>query len=66
LRGNCLLKHVIEGKREVMGRRGRRRKKILDDIKETKGSLKLKEGYRMALLIEALSYKPESRGFDSR
>ena len=33
---NCLLKHVIEGKIkgriEVMGRRGRRRKKPLDDL----------------------------------
>jgi len=35
---NCLLKHVVEGKREgrieVTGRRGRRCKKILDDIKK--------------------------------
>jgi hypothetical protein len=34
---NCLLKHVtegkIEGRIEVMGRRGRRRKQLLDDIK---------------------------------
>jgi hypothetical protein len=38
LRRNCLLKHVIEGKLEgrieVMGRRGRRRKQLLDDLKE--------------------------------
>jgi hypothetical protein len=37
LRRNCLLKHVIEGKTEgrieVMGRRGRRRKWLLDDFK---------------------------------
>jgi hypothetical protein len=37
LRRNCLLKHVIEGKIEgrieVTGRRGRRRKKILNDLK---------------------------------
>jgi len=37
-RRNCLLKHVIEGKIEgwveVTGRRGRRRKKLLDDLKE--------------------------------
>jgi hypothetical protein len=37
LRKNCLLKHVIEGKTEgrmeVMGRRGRRRKWLLDDLK---------------------------------
>jgi hypothetical protein len=38
LRRNCLLKHVIEGKLEgtieMTGRRGRRRKKLLDDLKE--------------------------------
>jgi hypothetical protein len=37
-RGNRLLNHVIEGKTdgriEVTGRRGRRRKKLLDDLKE--------------------------------
>jgi len=37
LRRNCLLKHVIEGKTEgrieVMGRRGRRCKWLLDDLK---------------------------------
>ena len=36
---NCLLKHVVEGKIEgrieVTGRRGRRSKQLLDDIKET-------------------------------
>ena len=38
---NCLLKHVIEGKIEgrieVMGRRGRRRKLLLDNLKERRG-----------------------------
>ena len=38
LRRNCLLKQVIEGKikgeMEVTGRRGRRRKKLLDDLKD--------------------------------
>jgi hypothetical protein len=37
------LKHVIEGKiegrKEVTRRRGRRRKLLMDDIKETKGIL---------------------------
>jgi hypothetical protein len=37
LRRNCLLKHVIEGKtegrKEVIGRRGRRRNWLLDDLK---------------------------------
>jgi len=38
---NCLLQRVIEGKIkgeiEVTGRRGRRRRKLLDDLKERKG-----------------------------
>jgi hypothetical protein len=38
LRRNCFLKHVIEGKIEgrieVTGRRGRRHKQLLDDLKE--------------------------------
>jgi hypothetical protein len=38
LRRNCLLQQVIEGKIkggiEVTGRRGRRRRKLLDDLKE--------------------------------
>ena len=47
LRVNCLLKHAIEGKIEggveVTKRQGRRRKQLLDDIKETSGHWKLKE-----------------------
>ena len=47
LRGNCLLKHVIqgkvEGKLEVRGRRGGKRKQLLDDLKKTRGYCKLKE-----------------------
>jgi len=38
LRRNCLLKRVIEGKIkggiEVTGRRGRRRRKLLDDLRK--------------------------------
>ena len=34
LRRNCLLKHVIEGKIEGAGRRGRRRKQLLDTLKK--------------------------------
>jgi hypothetical protein len=38
LRRNCLLKHVnegkLEGRREMTGRRGRRRKKLLDDFRK--------------------------------
>jgi hypothetical protein len=47
LRRNCLLKQVIEGKLlgriEMMGRRGRRRKQLLDDLKEKRRFCKLKE-----------------------
>jgi hypothetical protein len=47
LRRNCLLKQVIEGKMkgemEVAGRRGRRRRKLLDDPKDRKGYSHLKE-----------------------
>jgi len=41
LRRNCLLQKVIEGKIkgviEVTGRRGRRCRKLLDDLKERRG-----------------------------
>jgi len=47
LRRNCLLKQVIEGKikgeMEVTRRRGRRRKKLLDDLKDRSGYPHLKE-----------------------
>jgi hypothetical protein len=46
LRRNCLLKHVMERIKEsieVMGRQGRRHKKLLDDSKLKKESWKLKE-----------------------
>ena len=47
MRRKCLLQRVIEGKIkggiEVTGRRGRRRKKLLDDLKERRGSPHLKE-----------------------
>jgi hypothetical protein len=37
---NCILKHIIEGKidgrKEVMLRRGRRRKQLLDNFKKTR------------------------------
>ena len=46
-RSNCLLRQVIEGKIkgrvEVTGRRGRRRKQLLSDLKETRGHCKLQE-----------------------
>jgi hypothetical protein len=44
---NCLLKHVIEGKLEgrieMTGRRGRRRKQLLDGRKEKRRYWKLKK-----------------------
>ena len=47
LHRSCLLKHVsggkTEGRIEVTGRQGRRRKQLLDDLKETRGYWDLKE-----------------------
>jgi hypothetical protein len=47
LRRNCLLQRVIEGKvkgwKEVTGRRGRRRRMLLDDLKERRGYSHLEE-----------------------
>jgi hypothetical protein len=47
LRRNCLLKQVIEGKIkgriEVKSRRGRRSKKLLDDLGDRRGYTNLKE-----------------------
>ena len=47
LRRNCLLKQVIErkikGEMEVTRRRGRIRKKLLDDLKDRRGYSHLKE-----------------------
>jgi len=46
LRRNCLLQRVIEGNIqggiEVTGRQGRRRRKLLDYLKERRGSSHLK------------------------
>jgi hypothetical protein len=47
VRRNCLLQRVIEGKikggTEVTGRRGRRHRKLLDDLKERRGYFHLME-----------------------
>jgi len=47
LRRNCLLQGVIEGEIKggikVTGRRGRRRRKLLDDLKERRGYSHLRE-----------------------
>jgi hypothetical protein len=48
LHRKCLLKYVIEGKLEgrieMMGRQGRKRKQLLDDVKGKRRYWKLKEG----------------------
>ena len=45
---NCIGKLIVDGKIkgriEVSGRQGRRRKQLFDDLKETRGCWKLKEG----------------------
>jgi len=46
LRRNCLLQVIegkIKGQIEVIRRRGRRRKKLLDDLKDRRGYCQLKE-----------------------
>ena len=47
LRRNCLVKQIIEGKIkgqiEVTRRRGRRRKKLVDDLKDRTGYCQLNE-----------------------
>jgi hypothetical protein len=47
LRRNCLLQRVIKGEIkggiEVTGRRGRKHRKLLDDLKERRGYSHLKE-----------------------
>jgi hypothetical protein len=56
---NCFLKQVVEGKIveriNLKGRRGRRRKQLLDDLKGTRGYWKLKE--------EALDRTSFGRGY---
>ena len=43
MRRNCILKRVIEGDIESTGKRGRRRKRLVDDLKEKKRYRNLKE-----------------------
>jgi hypothetical protein len=56
LRKNCLLQRVtegkIQGKIEVTRRQGRRRMKLLDDLKERRGYSHLKEKLWIALCGE--------------
>ena len=63
LRRDCLLQQVIEGKikarLEVAGRRGRRRRKLLDDLKEWRGYSHLKE----EVLVSTIWRARFGRGF---
>ena len=56
LRRNCLLKQVTEGKIkgeiEVIRRRGRRRKKLLDDLKDRRGRLSFEGGSSRSHYVE--------------
>jgi hypothetical protein len=56
LRRKCLLRQVIEGKIkggiEVAEKRGRRRRKLQDDLKESRGYSYLKEEALIALCGE--------------
>ena len=65
LRRNCFLKQVIEGKIkgeiEVTRRQGRRRKKLLYDLKDRRGYSHLKE----EALDRNLWRDPFGRGFES-
>jgi hypothetical protein len=53
---NCLLKYVIEGNiggmKEVTGIRGRRRKQVLDALKEEEGTGNRKKKHSIALCGE--------------
>jgi hypothetical protein len=61
LRRNCLLREVIEGNIkggiEVTGRRGRRRRKLLDDLKERRGILVSEGESSRSHCVERLLWK---------
>ena len=57
MRRNCLLKHVIVGtteerRIEVMGRRRRRCKKLLDDLQKKNRVLEIDRGSNISHLVE--------------
>jgi hypothetical protein len=60
LRRNCLVQQVIEGKIkgeiDVTGRRGRRRRKLLDDLKE-KRKLSFEGGSSRSHYVESSLWK---------
>jgi hypothetical protein len=61
LHRNCLLKWVIEGKieggMEVTGRRGRRRRKLLDNLKEKERILSFEVGRTRSHYVENRLWK---------
>ena len=61
LRRNCLQQRVIEGKIkgriEVTGSRGRRRRKILDDLKERRGYSSFEGGSSRSHYVERSLWK---------
>jgi len=61
LRRNCLLQRVTEGKIqvgiEVTGRQGRRRRKLLDDVKERRGYSHFKRGRSGSHYVESSLWK---------
>jgi hypothetical protein len=61
LRRNCLLRQVIEGKMkggiEVTGRRGRRRRRLLDELKEREGILTSEGGSSRLHYVESSLWK---------
>jgi hypothetical protein len=58
---NCLLKRIFEGqieeRTEVTGRRGRRRRQLLEDLKEKRGYCKLEEEVLDRTLVENSLWK---------
>lgn len=54
----CLLRHVIkikiEGRIEEWGRRGRRRKQLMDVVKETRGYCEFKDEFFGELAFEGV------------
>ena len=52
LLSKCRLKHDVERMMERTGRQGRRRRQLLDDLKETSGNRKLKEKALVSLSTE--------------
>jgi hypothetical protein len=53
----CIIEEKIEGRVEVAGRRGRKRKQLLDDLKETRGYWKWKKRSTRSQFVENLLWK---------